>query len=150
MKNIKSIQKFRLAGLCTFLIIGISSISCHRGKTPEQKVERAKEKISSHLELNNQQNLDLDALAVDVLAIYDGMQKQKEADLKLLISTLEPGKKLSAEQIKEIYQVRRKMIDAKLENMSVRIASIVNSLDPEKRAKIQDKLKDRLEDIQDR
>jgi Spy/CpxP family protein refolding chaperone len=123
-----SIVSVALIGLA---IAGPGSGRWHR--TPEEKVEFLKSKISEKLELTDAQKLTLNRIGEEILAEHDQLEGRHETFKTDVVETLKK-EAVTTEELKELFETKKPVIDDLMQMAAEHIAEFHAVLTPEQRA----------------
>ncbi len=111
-------------------IAGTGSGPWHR--TPEERVEFLKSRISEKLELTDAQKVVLNRIGDEILAEHDQLEGTHEAFKTSFMETLKKDS-VTPEELKELFETKKPVIDDLMQMAAEHIAEFHAILTPEQR-----------------
>ncbi len=129
-------------------LIGAASAlgGCHRfhRAPPEEKAQMIRKMAKSKLDLNEEQLVKFDALSVELVALANEMKQHRQQNKELLIGAFEKNS-LSAQDLQNAYKQRQAIIDARVPEITSKIAELSSVLNSEQRQEIVEFVRDHLD-----
>ncbi|MGD9006813.1 MAG: Spy/CpxP family protein refolding chaperone [Desulfobacteraceae bacterium] len=117
-------------------LIGLAIAGAGPGRwhrTPEEKVEFLKSKISEKLELTDNQKVTLNRIGEEILAEHDQLKGRHEAFKTDFMETLK-NEAVTPEELIELFERKKPVIDDLMQMAAEHIAEFHSVLTPEQRA----------------
>ena len=124
------------------LISGIAACSHHRN--PQARAEYAVEKISSKLELNDAQTIQLVKLKNEIMNVRQSMQSDRNS-MFTEIDELPSQSTLDQPRVLQLLQSKIDTVNNKAPQIITAFAEFYDSLNPEQQLKIREKIQDHRE-----
>ncbi len=140
MKNIGIIS----VGIVCVVLVGLAvaagpgSGGWHR--SPEQKMDYVKSKLTEKLDLNETQIVTLDRIADEIIAEHQELSSNRGAFKEDFLALLEK-ESVSPEELKSLFDTKKPVIEDMMGWASVHIAEFHSVLTPEQRATLIEEIK---------
>ena len=124
------------ASIVCVALIGLAIAGPESGpwhRSPEEKIEYLKSKISEKLELTEAQKATLNQIGEEILAEHDQLEGTHEAFKANLMETLKKDS-VTSEELKELFETKKPVIDDLMQMAADHIAEFHAILTPEQRA----------------
>ena len=140
MKNIGIIS----VGIVCVVLVGLA-VAAGPGtggwhRSPEEKIEFLKSKITDKLELDDTQRETLDRIADDIIAEHEELSSTRGAFKANFVEML-AKESVSPEELKVLFETKKPVIEDMMQFASVHIAEFHSVLTPEQRATLIEEIK---------